>query len=59
MTPITCPHCAQPIMTFDQWYSEPCPKETPGDPGHELTWEQIMALQFRPVVAAEQHEAKL
>ena len=47
MAEITCQDCGLPIATFDDWYSAPCPSETPGNIGHRLTWEQIMALEWR------------
>ena len=58
MTPITCQQCNKPITNFDQWYEESCPADTAPESAHALTWPQIMALQWRPVAAAEQEETK-
>ena len=58
MADIICQACGKPITSFDQWYREDCFQETPDkNLGHALTWEQIMALEWRPVAQQEQQEA--
>ena len=44
---ILCQRCGQEITTFAEWFSEPCPLETPDAPGHRLTWLEVMKLEFQ------------
>lgn len=55
---VRCARCNEPVETFAQWFSETCPRESELQPGHVLSWEQLMPLQLRPVAGQDQQEAK-
>ena len=53
----TCNTCNEPIETFDQWMKEDCQAKDQANPakgGHDLTWPEIMRLQFTEGAVAEE-----
>ena len=38
MTPPLCTACGKPVATYQQWFCEHCPAETPQAMGHQVEW---------------------
>ena len=53
VTTVRCARCNEPVSSFAQWFSDPCQMESKEQPGHVLSWPEIMTL-LRPEMEVSQ-----